>query len=284
MEDRRRDLGPATDDDDIMSPKLKISMSFSLLVWSNPLILHLNKYSHPSAFFIPGKNSLSLKKSKYLTPLQQKLNELYEAVKNYTDKRGRRLSTIFLRLPSRAELPDYYIAIKKPVDMEKIKSHMLGNKYQDVDALVEDLVLMFNNACTYNEPESLIYRDALLLHKVLLETRRDLEGGEDNHLPDVPRLIQELIRSLFVSVLGHQDDEGRCYSDSLAEIPAVDPTNPEKPALNFDIVRKNVERGRYKRLDVFQDHMFEVLEKARRLNRSDIVASPLICVLKETQS
>ncbi|XP_043979164.1 protein polybromo-1-like isoform X5 [Gambusia affinis] len=240
MEDRRRDLGPATDDDDIMSPKLKIR-----------------------------KSSLSLKKSKYLTPLQQKLNELYEAVKNYTDKRGRRLSTIFLRLPSRAELPDYYIAIKKPVDMEKIKSHMLANKYQDVDALVEDLVLMFNNACTYNEPESLIYRDALLLHKVLLETRRELEGGEDNHVPDVPRLIQELIRSLFVSVLGHQDDEGRCYSDSLAEIPAADPTNPEKPALNFDIVRKNVERGRYKRLDVFQDHMFEVLEKARRLNRTD---------------
>ncbi|XP_036007438.1 protein polybromo-1 isoform X3 [Fundulus heteroclitus] len=240
MEDRRRDLGPATDDDDIMSPKLKIR-----------------------------KNSLSLKKSKYLTPLQQKLNELYEAVKNYTDKRGRRLSAIFLRLPSRAELPDYYIAIKKPVDMEKIKSHMLANKYQDVDALVEDLVLMFNNACTYNEPESLIYRDALLLHRVLLETRRELEGGDDNHVPDVPRLIQELIRSLFVSVLGHQDDEGRCYSDSLAEIPAADPASPERPALNFEIVRKNVESGRYKRLDVFQDHMFEVLEKARRLNRTD---------------
>ncbi|XP_060897906.1 protein polybromo-1 isoform X3 [Labrus mixtus] len=240
MKDRRRDLGPATDDDDIMSPKLKIR-----------------------------KNSITLKKSKYLTPLQQKLNELYEAVKNYTDKRGRRLSTIFLRLPSRAELPDYYIAIKKPVDMEKIKSHMMANKYQDVDALVEDLVLMFNNACTYNEPESLIYRDALMLHRVLLETRRDLEGGDDTHVPDVPRLIQELIRSLFVSVLGHQDDEGRCYSDSLAEIPALDPANPEKPRLNFEIIRSNVDRGRYKRLDVFQDHMFEVLEKARRLNRTD---------------
>ncbi|KAF3856374.1 hypothetical protein F7725_017097 [Dissostichus mawsoni] len=237
MKDRRKDLGPATDDDDMMSPKLKIR-----------------------------KNSITLKKSKYLTPLQQKLNELYEAVKNFTDKRGRRLSTIFLRLPSRAELPDYYIAIKKPVDMEKIKSHMLANKYQDVDALVEDLVLMFNNACTYNEPESLIYRDALMLHRVLLETRRDLEGGDDGHVPDVPRLIQELVRSLFVSVLGHQDDEGRCYSDSLAEIPAVDPANPEKPPLNFEIIRTNVDRGRYKRLDVFQDHMFEVLEKARRLN------------------
>uniref|UniRef100_A0A8K9XLB9 Polybromo 1 n=1 Tax=Oncorhynchus mykiss TaxID=8022 RepID=A0A8K9XLB9_ONCMY len=209
------------------------------------------------------------KKSKYLTPLQQKLNELYEAVKNFTDKRGRRLSTIFLRLPSRAELPNYYIAIKKPVDMEKVRSHMLANKYQDVDALVEDLVLMFNNACTYNEPESLIYRDALVLHRVLLETRRDLEGGEDAHVPDVARLIQELIRSLFVSVLGHQDDEGRCYSDSLAEIPATDPSSPDRPPLNFEIIRANVDRGRYKRLDVFQDHMFEVLEKARRMHRTD---------------
>ncbi|XP_053723226.1 protein polybromo-1 isoform X1 [Synchiropus splendidus] len=240
LRERRRELGPAPEEDDLMSAKMK------------------NR-----------KTSLAVKKSKYLTPLQQKLNELYESVKNYADKRGRRLSTIFLRLPSRAELPDYYIAIKKPMDMEKIKGHMLANKYQDVDALVEDFVLMFNNACTYNEPESLIYRDALVLHRVLLETKHDLEGGDDAHVPDVPRLIQDLIRSLFVSVLGHQDDEGRCYSDSLAEIPAMDPANPEKPLLNFEIIRNNVEQGLYKRLDVFQDHMFEVLEKARLMNRTD---------------
>ncbi|KAI5607049.1 protein polybromo-1 isoform X3 [Silurus asotus] len=240
MREKKRELGPAPEDDDIISPKLKIR-----------------------------KSGISPKKSKYLTPLQQKLNELYEAVKNYTDKRGRRLSTIFLRLPSRAELPDYYLAIKRPIDMERVKSHMLANKYQDVDALVEDLVLMFNNACTYNEPESLIYKDALVLHKVLLETRRDLEGGDDSNVPDVPRLIQDLIRSLFVSVLGHQDDEGRCYSDSLAEVAAEDPANPDRPRLNFEIIRANVEKGRYKRLDVFQDHMFEVLEKARRMHRTD---------------
>ncbi|KAM9443718.1 protein polybromo-1 isoform 2-T3 [Clarias gariepinus] len=240
MREKKRELGPAPEDDDIISPKLKIR-----------------------------KSGISPKKSKYLTPLQQKLNELYEAVKNYTDKRGRRLSTIFLRLPSRAELPDYYLAIKRPIDMERIKSHMLANKYQDVDALVEDFVLMFNNACTYNEPESLIYKDALVLHKVLLETRRDLEGGDDFNVPDVPRLIQDLIRSLFVSVLGHQDDEGRCYSDSLAEVTAEDPANPDRPRLNFEIIRANLEKGRYKRLDVFQDHMFELLEKARRMHRTD---------------
>ncbi|KAJ8378965.1 hypothetical protein AAFF_G00232590 [Aldrovandia affinis] len=240
MRDKKKELGPLPDEEDMASPKLKLR-----------------------------KSGVSPKKSKYLTPLQQKLNELYEAVKSYTDARGRRLSAIFLRLPSRAELPDYYVTIKKPVDMEKLKSHMMANKYQDVDSLVEDFIMMFNNACTYNEPESLIYKDALVLHKVLLETRRDLEGGEDSHVPNVPLLIQELVHNLFVSVLSHQDDEGRCYSDSLAEIPARDPGSPAKPPLNFEIIRANVDNGRYKRLDVFQEHMFEVLEKARRLHRTD---------------
>uniref|UniRef100_A0A4W3IBU1 Protein polybromo-1 n=1 Tax=Callorhinchus milii TaxID=7868 RepID=A0A4W3IBU1_CALMI len=241
LKEKRKELGPLPDDEETASPKVKLSR----------------------------KIGVSPKKSKYLSPLQQKLNELYEAVKNYTDSRGRRLSAIFLRLPSRSELPDYYLTIKKPMDLEKVRSHMMGNKYQDVDALVEDLVMMFNNACTYNEPESLIYKDALVLHKVLLATRKDLEGEDDSHIPNVKLLIQELIHNLFVSVLSHQDDEGRCYSDSLAEIPATDPTFPNKPPLTFEIIRKNIETNRYGRLDVFQEHMFEVLERARRLNRTD---------------
>ncbi|XP_053233532.1 protein polybromo-1 isoform X2 [Podarcis raffonei] len=248
LKEKRKELGPLLEDDEVASPKLKLTLNFVPL---------------------GRKTGISPKKSKYMTPMQQKLNEVYEAVKNYTDKRGRRLSAIFLRLPSRSELPDYYLTIKKPVDMEKIRSHMMANKYQDIDAMVEDFVMMFNNACTYNEPESLIYKDALVLHKVLLETRRDIEGDEDSHVPNVTLLIQELIHNLFVSVMSHQDDEGRCYSDSLAEIPGVDPNFPNKPPLTFDIIRKNVENNRYRRLDLFQEQMFEVLERARRMNRTD---------------
>uniref|UniRef100_A0A673AHJ0 Protein polybromo-1 n=1 Tax=Sphaeramia orbicularis TaxID=375764 RepID=A0A673AHJ0_9TELE len=240
LKDKRKELGPQPEEEDVGSPKLK-----------------------------PRKSGVSPKKSKYLTPLQQRLNELYDAVRNFTDRRGRRLSTIFLRLPSRSELPDYYATIKKPIDMERVRSHMAAGRYQDVEALVEDFALMFNNACIYNEPESLIYRDALVLHRVLLETRKQQEGGEDSGPPAVGTHVRELIRNLFVSVLGHQDEEGRCYSDSLAEIPAVDPAAPEKPPLNFDVIRIIVDRGRYRRLDVFQEHMFEVLEKARRLHRTD---------------
>ncbi|XP_061642476.1 polybromo 1, like isoform X4 [Phyllopteryx taeniolatus] len=240
LKDKRKELGQPPEEGDVGSPKLK-----------------------------QRKSGISPKKTKYLTPLQQKLNELYDAVRNFTDRRGRRLSTIFLRLPSRAELPDYYATIKRPIDMERLRSHMAAGRYQDVEGLVEDFTVMFNNACMYNEPESLIYRDALMLHRVLLETRKQQEGGEDSGPPAVGSLVREMIRNLLVSVLGHQDEEGRCYSDSLAEIPAVDPDTPERPPLNFDIIRVNVERGRYKRLDVFQEHVFEVLQKARRLHRTD---------------
>ncbi|KAG7267016.1 hypothetical protein CRUP_028263 [Coryphaenoides rupestris] len=240
LKDKRKEMGSPPEEEDVGSPKLKLR-----------------------------KPGVSPKKSKYLTPLQQRLTELYDAVRNFVDRRGRRLSTIFLRLPSRAELPDYYATIKRPIDMERLRSHMLSGRYQDVEAMVEEFALMFNNACTYNEPESLIYRDALVLHRVLLETRRQQEGSEDSGAPPLVPLIRELIRNLFVSVLGHQDEEGRCYSDSLAEIPIVDPAAPEKPAVNFEVIRANVERGRYRRLDVFQEHMFEVMEKARRLHRTD---------------
>ncbi|XP_076125032.1 polybromo 1, like isoform X1 [Alosa pseudoharengus] len=254
VKDKKKELGPVPEEDDMGSPKLKLRRS---------------------------AGGVSPKKVRsHTTPLQHRLSELYEAVRGYTDARGRRLSTVFLRLPSRAELPDYYAAIKRPVDMERIRSHIAAGRYQDVDALAEDFALMFHNACTYNEPESLIYRDALLLHRELLETRRRLEEEDEADDEGQGRgtgsagagaapLVRELLRNLFVSVMGHQDDEGRCYSDSLAEVPAVDPSRPEEPPLSLELVRANVERGRYRRLDVFQEHVFEVLERARRLNRTD---------------
>ncbi len=235
---------------------------------------HFFKDFYYIPFFFLGRSGVAASPKKartQTTPLQQKLTDLYEAVRNFTDNRGRRLSTVFLRLPSRSELPDYYAAIKRPIDMERIRSYMVQGRYQDVDSLAEDFILMFNNACTYNEPESLIYRDALLLHRAFLEARRQIEAeeGDEGGLGglSVASLVRELIRNLFVSMMGHQDDEGRCYSDSLAEVPAIDPANPEDPPLTLDIIRNNVDHSRYRRLDVFQEHVFEVLEKARRLNR-----------------
>uniref|UniRef100_A0A8C4QAN4 Polybromo 1 n=1 Tax=Eptatretus burgeri TaxID=7764 RepID=A0A8C4QAN4_EPTBU len=274
LTEKIKELGPVPPDEDEGSPKLKLGR----------------------------KGGLSPKKSRSLTPLQQKLSDLYESVRGYTDRRGRKLSTIFLRLPSRSELPDYYLTIKRPMDLEKVRAHMAAGKYQDPDALVEDLVLMFHNACTYNDPDSLIYRDALVLHRELLQARAAC-GDTGHAVPNVRLLIHELIRNLFVSVLGHQDVDGRCYSDSLAEpapsgppevhdntqtlaslavgssterqtcqttdVSSSDVEDEDQAVLTLETVRHNVERGRYRRLDTFQEHMFEVFERTRQNNRTD---------------
>ena len=56
------------------------------------------------------------------------------------------------------EYPDYYEVIRRPIDMQKVLQRMTASQYQTVDDMVADFVLMFDNACKYNEPESLIYK------------------------------------------------------------------------------------------------------------------------------
>lgn len=47
-------------------------------------------------------------------------------------------------------------------------------------------------------------------------------------MPDVPSAVQELLTSLFTAVYNHQDEEGRCFSDSLAELPEHDEADGKK--------------------------------------------------------
>ena len=48
--------------------------------------------------------------------------------------------------------------IKRPIDMQRIHTRMAAAQYNSVEDMVGDFVLMFDNACKYNEPDSLIYK------------------------------------------------------------------------------------------------------------------------------
>ena len=56
------------------------------------------------------------------------------------------------------DYPDYYEVIKKPIDMLRIQQKMSAAQYENVEDMVADFVQMFDNACKYNEPESVIYK------------------------------------------------------------------------------------------------------------------------------
>lgn len=58
--------------------------------------------------------------------------------------------------------------------MEKIAQKLKTQFYDNVDELAADFMLMFENACKYNEPDSQIYKDSLLLQQVCIQTKQSL--------------------------------------------------------------------------------------------------------------
>ncbi|XP_050303913.1 protein polybromo-1 isoform X2 [Anthonomus grandis grandis] len=217
------------------------------------------------------KNTVRVyKPRKTLTPLEKGLKQMYEAVRDYRDSKGRQLSQIFVKLPSRVEYPDYYEVIKHPIDMERIAHKMKNNFYEFLEDMAADFTLMLDNACKFNEPDSQIYKDALVLQRVVSQKRLQLKELAEDEAPDVAEAVQDILLTLFTTVYNHQDDEGRCYSDSMAELPEHDEIDGKKArALSLDLIKRRLDRNLYKRLDLFQSDFFACLDRARRLSRSD---------------
>ena len=193
-------------------------------------------------------------------------------MRDHKDPKGRQLSIIFLKLPNPKEFPDYFEVIKHPVDFEKIGSKIKTGAYASLDACLADFVLMFDNACKFNEPDSQIYKDALTLQSLATRTCRALHAADEaNGIPDVASAVQDILNYIFISMYNHQDDEERCYSDSMAEVAEHDVGEGGKKvrALSLDIIKRRLDSGLYKRLDSFQRDIFAVLERARNLSRSD---------------
>ena len=92
-----------------------------------------------------------------------KIKALYDTLKDYRDAKGRQLSLIFLKLPSKHDYPDYYDIIKRPIDMEKISARIRNNGYDTMEDAVADFTLVFDNACKYNEPDSQIYKVSVVI-------------------------------------------------------------------------------------------------------------------------
>ncbi|CAB4000597.1 polybromo-1-like, partial [Paramuricea clavata] len=197
--------------------------------------------------------------------------ELYNSVKDYTDNTGRYLCGIFQKLPAKADYPDYYALIKRPIDMTKIAGKLHAEQYSSLEECFQDFVLMFDNACKYNDPDSQVYKDSLVLLRELLATKLELLGDCELHVPDVPDLVQKMLEDLYNAVIHHQDDEGRCYSDSLLKLTTAQEVNEsgqKRHILSLSTIGKLIQKRYYKRLDKLQEDLYAFFEKART-HRSD---------------
>ncbi|CAF2674160.1 unnamed protein product [Rotaria sp. Silwood2] len=185
---------------------------------------------------------------------------------------GRILSTVFLTLPSKIDYPDYYEIIQRPIDLKRIESR----QYSSINDLSNDLQLMLDNACLYNEPGSTIYRDALSLQLILINQRKKLTNAEFN-VNNVQNLVQDLLWDLFIQTFNAEDSNGRFYTDSFAEYSEQTDNEPFDIVYTYDLIKQNLNQRRYRRLDIFQDDLFKVYQDTIELQKYYIRLRDEIC-------
>ncbi len=99
------------------------------------------------------------------TPLEARIQSVLKGLRRFKNESGELRVLPFERLPDKAELPDYYTAVRNPIALDTIKKKHKRKKYQSVDQALQDLNLMFENAKQYNEEGSEVYEDAVELAK-----------------------------------------------------------------------------------------------------------------------
>ena len=65
--------------------------------------------------------------------------------------------------------------IRRPVDIAKIQQRIDDEKYDDMNAMQKDFMLLCENTQKYNEDGSLIFEDSIVLQSVFTNARERLE-------------------------------------------------------------------------------------------------------------
>lgn len=106
---------------------------------------------------------------KVFTPTEARINAVLKGIRKPRNDDGDLRILHFDRLPDKQLNREYYQEIQNPIALDQIKRNAKRKKYRDVNGVLADLELMFNNAMRYNEDGSVIHEDAA---ELLKEARR----------------------------------------------------------------------------------------------------------------
>jgi chromatin structure-remodeling complex subunit RSC1/2 len=134
---------------------------------------------------------------KVFTPLEARIHAFLKGLRKFKHPDGELLVLPFERLPDKLATPDYYSTIKNPIALDLIRKKAKRKKYQNLDQVLADIELMFENAKVYNEEDSQIYKDAVELQsqaRILAEQEKskpdDQYEDEEGRRP-VPELLHK---------------------------------------------------------------------------------------------
>ncbi|TRY91417.1 hypothetical protein DNTS_018790 [Danionella cerebrum] len=116
----------------------------------------------------------------------------------------KKMKKIVDTLPSRKELPEYYELIRKPVDFRKIKERIRSHKYRTLNDLEKDVMLLCQNAQTFNLEGSLSVFTSVR-QKIEKEEESEGEDSEEEE-DDLDEGSESESRSVKVKIkLGRKD-------------------------------------------------------------------------------
>ncbi|ATY64823.1 RSC complex subunit (RSC1) [Cordyceps militaris] len=119
-----------------------------------------------------------------LTPVEARISSILKGLRRFKASSGALLVTPFERLPDRAALPDYFQTITNPIALDNIKKKAKRKKYSSVDKFLEDMNLMFENAKSYNEDQSELYKAAAELQRETLALAEQENAKSDDEFRD----------------------------------------------------------------------------------------------------
>eukprot|EP01043_Picozoa_sp_COSAG02_P021258 COSAG02_NODE_1076_length_14725_cov_10.610215_3_plen_2136_part_00 len=138
----------------------------------------------------------------------------FSAIEQCKDSNRRQRCELFMHLPTKSDLPDYYALITRPISLYSVKERLrMGNVYTSWALFREDIELVFANARQYNHPTSEIYQDAMVLLNAFNSACPRSEADPPVHvLPDVR--VRVLPRDITEPAI---DQSGRVPYDGMRE-------------------------------------------------------------------
>ncbi|KAF2470470.1 Bromodomain-containing protein [Lindgomyces ingoldianus] len=120
------------------------------------------------------------------TPMEARIKAIMKGIRKPRNQLNKLMVSAFERVPDKAVMPEYHAEIKNPMAMDILKKKLKRKKYSSVDHFMQDVELMFENAKTYNEDDSQVYKDAVFLQK---EAR--ITAKQEKEKPDTEYVMEE---------------------------------------------------------------------------------------------
>ncbi|RCI11522.1 hypothetical protein L249_7391 [Ophiocordyceps polyrhachis-furcata BCC 54312] len=100
-----------------------------------------------------------------LTPMEARIFSILKGLRKFKDGHGDPLIRPFEKLPDKSQAADYYKIVSHPIALDSIRKKAKRKTYENVDQVMSDLELMFENAKRHNQRDSEVANAAVELQR-----------------------------------------------------------------------------------------------------------------------